>query len=75
MVSTMKRIALLKERKGATAGAPSTTTGSHCPVSGLWSPDRDPHTVLSFFEGHVFPAFDGVPTVWRRRSAGTVSAN
>lgn len=70
----MKRIALLKERKGAVAGAPSTATGSHCPVSGLWSPDHDPHTVLSFFEGHVFPAFDGVPTVWRRRSAGAVPA-
>jgi hypothetical protein len=75
MVSTMKRIALLKERKAAPAGAPSTATGSHCPVSGLWSPDRDPHTVLSFFEGHVFPAFDGVPTVWRRRFGGAVSAN
>ena len=76
MVSTMKRIALLKERQAGNAGtASSTATGSHCPVSGLWSPDHDPHTMLSFFEGHVFPAFDGVPTVWRRRSAGTVSAN
>ena len=75
MVSTMKRIALLKERQASPAGNPSTATGSHCPVSGLWSPDHDPHTVLSFFEGHVFPAFDGVPTVWRRRAAGTVSAN
>jgi hypothetical protein len=75
MVSTMKRIALLKERQASPAGTPSTATGSHCPVSGLWSPDHDPHTVLSFFEGHVFPAFDGVPTVWRRRSAGTVSPN
>jgi hypothetical protein len=76
MVSTMKRIALLKERQAGNAGtASSTATGSHCPVSGLWSPDHDPHTVLSFFEGHVFPAFDGVPTVWRRRSAGVVSAS
>ncbi|WP_411375299.1 hypothetical protein ACLH0K_02510 [Arthrobacter sp. MPF02] len=66
----MKRIALLKERQAGNAGSPaSTATGSHCPVSGLWSPDHDPHTVLSFFEGHVFPAFDGVPTVWRRRAA------
>lgn len=71
----MKRIALLKERQAAAAGAPSTATGSHCPASGLWSPDHHPHTVLSFFEGQVFPAFDGVPTVWRRRSAGAVSAN
>ncbi|WP_104043364.1 hypothetical protein [Arthrobacter sp. ZGTC412] len=72
----MKRIALLKERQASAAtGAPSTATGSHCPASGLWSPDLDPHTVLSFFEGHVFPAFDGVPTVWRRRTAGAVSAN
>ncbi|WP_258804589.1 hypothetical protein [Pseudarthrobacter sp. NS4] len=69
----MKRIALLKERQAGNAGT-ATSTGSHCPVSGLWSPDRDPHTVLSFFEGHVFPAFDGVPTVWRRRSAGAVPA-
>ena len=67
----MKRIALLKERAAAPAGS-STTTGSHCPASGLWSPDRDPYTVLSFFEGHVFPAFQGVPTVWRRRTAGSL---
>jgi hypothetical protein len=65
----MKRIALLKERQGAPAGSVATATGSHCPASGLWSPDQDPHTVLSFFEGHVFPAYDGVPTVWRRRLA------
>lgn len=72
----MKRIALLKERQAGNAGnASSTATGSHCPVSGLWSPDLDPHTVLSFFEGHVFPAFDGVPTVWRRRPSGIASAN
>lgn len=69
----MKGIALLKERQAGSAGSPaSTATGSHCPVSGLWSPDHDPHTVLSFFEGHVFPAFDGVPTVWRRRT-GSIS--
>jgi hypothetical protein len=73
MVSTMKRIALLKERQAGNAGsATSTATGSHCPVSGRWSPDPDPHTVLSFFEGHVFPTFDGVPTVWRRRT-GSIS--
>jgi hypothetical protein len=72
----MKRIALLKERQAGTADiATSTATGSHCPVSSLWSPDHDPHTVLSFFEGHVFPAFDGVPTVWRRRTAAPVSVN
>ncbi len=72
----MKRIALLKERQAGNAGnASCTATGSHCPVSGLWSPDHDPHTVLSFFEGHVFPAFDGVPTVWRRRMSAIASAN
>lgn len=72
----MKRIALLKERQAsATGNSPATTTGSHCPASGLWSPEADPHTVLSFFEGQVFPAFDGVPTVWRRRTAGVVSSN
>jgi hypothetical protein len=72
----MKRIALLKERPaiGASTGR-AASTGSHCPASGLWSPDADPHTVLSFFEGHVLPAFDGVPTVWRRRTTGTVSPN
>jgi hypothetical protein len=70
----MKRIALLKERQVA-GSSPSRAarTGSHCPASGLWSPEADPHTVLSFFEGHVFPAFDGEPTVWRRRNAGAVS--
>ena len=72
----MKRIALLKERQVAAASiSPATTTGSHCPVSGLWSPEADRRTVLSFFEGQVFPAFDGVPTVWRRRTAVTVSPN
>ena len=72
----MKRIALLKERQVAAAtSSPVTTTGSHCPGSGLWSPQADPHTVLSFFEGQVFPAFHGVPTVWRRRTAVTVSPN
>ncbi|MCU1517490.1 MAG: hypothetical protein JWQ75_2211 [Pseudarthrobacter sp.] len=75
----MKRIALLKERqvtgRQAIAGNGPAATGSHCPASGLWSPEADPHTVLSFFEGHVFPAFDGVPTVWRRRTSGVASSN
>lgn len=66
----MKRIALLNERPAAAASSTRTaSTGSHCPASGFWSPDADPHTVLSFFEGHVLPAFDGEPTVWRRRTA------
>ena len=70
----MKRIALLNERQATGANTSrAASTGSHCPVSGLWSPDADPHTVLSFFEGHVLPAFDGVPTVWRRRTLGAVS--
>jgi hypothetical protein len=72
----MKRLALLKERQASAAGTgPATTTGSHCPVSGLWSPESDPQVVESFFEGHVFPAFDGVATVWRRRTVGAVPAN
>lgn len=76
MVSTMKRIALLKERQAAAASnSQSASTGSHFPASGIWSPEADPHTALSFFEGHVFPAFDGVPTVWRRRTAGIGSSN
>jgi hypothetical protein len=70
----MKRIALLNERQATGTGTSrSANTGSHCPASGLWSPEADPHTVLAFFEGHVFPAFDGVPTVWRRRAIGAVS--
>lgn len=69
----MKRIALLNERQAGASTSRAASTGSHCPASGLWSPDADPHTVLSFFEGHVFPAFDGVPTVWRRRTIGAVS--
>ena len=75
----MKRIALLNERQAPAAGntvrSTQAATGSHCPVSGLWSPEADPQTVLSFFEGHVFPAFDGAPTVWLRRTAGVASSN
>lgn len=72
----MKRIALLKERQVTALGnSRAASTGSHCPASGLWSPEADPHTVLSFFEGQVFPAFDGVPTIWRRRTTGVVSSN
>jgi hypothetical protein len=59
----MKRIALLRERV-ATSGA----TGTHCPVSGLWVPDSGTHAGQTFFEGQVFPAYDGSPTIWRRRS-------
>ena len=72
----MKRISLLKERPATLAGTnQAASTGSHCPASGLWSPDADPHTVLWFFEGHMLPAFDGVPTVWRRRTLGSASSN
>ncbi|MCD4850487.1 hypothetical protein WBN73_15505 [Paenarthrobacter sp. CCNWLY172] len=65
----MKSIALLRER--ATRTMP---TGSHCPASGLWSPDSDPDAVQVFPEGHVLPAHNGVATVWRRRTAAEVSA-
>ncbi|GAA2872630.1 hypothetical protein [Paenarthrobacter ilicis] len=65
----MKSIALLRER--ATRVMP---TGSHCPASGLWSPDAQPDVVQVFTEGSVLPAFDGMPTVWRRRSAAVVPA-
>lgn len=73
----MKRISLLKERQASAASkhGPATSTGSHCPASGLWSPESDSGTVQSFFEGQVFPAFDGAATVWRRVSAGEVSPN
>jgi hypothetical protein len=63
--STMKRIALLRERQ-----APSASTGAHCPASGLWIPDQSPDEAHTFFEGQVFPTFQGMPTVWRRRAAG-----
>ncbi|MFI2565267.1 hypothetical protein ACIPY3_15025 [Paenarthrobacter sp. NPDC089714] len=65
----MKSIALLRER--ATRVMP---TGSHCPASGLWSPDSEPDAVQVFPEGHVLPAHNGVATVWRRRSAADISA-
>ncbi|MFE4196202.1 hypothetical protein ACFRJ9_10080 [Paenarthrobacter sp. NPDC056912] len=65
----MKSIALLRER--ATRVMP---TGSHCPASGLWSPDSNPDAVQVFAEGHVLPAYNGAATVWRRRTAAEVSA-
>lgn len=64
----MKRIALLRERV-ATSGA----TGTHCPVFGLWAPDNAPHDAQTFFEGHIFPSYNGSPTVWRRNTAGATS--
>ena len=64
----MKRIALLRERV-ATSGA----TGTHCPVSGLWAPDGAQHDGQTFFEGHIFPSYNGLPTVWRRNTAGATS--
>ncbi|MDQ0076525.1 hypothetical protein [Arthrobacter oryzae] len=64
----MKRIALLRERV-ATSGA----TGTHCPVSGLWAPEDAPHDGQTFFEGHIFPSYNGSPTVWRRNTAGATS--
>lgn len=44
-------------------------TGSHCPESGLWSPDSDPSVTASFWEGHVFPVCKGIATIWRRRTS------
>ncbi|HKU29797.1 MULTISPECIES: hypothetical protein [Arthrobacter] len=60
----MKRIALLRERASA---ASTGSTGSHCPASGQWSPEGEPHIVHTFFEGHVFPTHNGAATVWRRQ--------
>lgn len=60
----MKRIALLRERA---ATAVSGSTGSHCPASGQWSPEGEPHVVHTFFEGHLFPAHNGAATVWYRQ--------
>ncbi|MDR6437531.1 hypothetical protein J2790_002680 [Paenarthrobacter nicotinovorans] len=65
----MKSIALLRERAARTM-----PTGSHCPASGLWSPDSDPDAVQVFPEGHVLPAHNGEATMWRRRTAAEVSA-
>jgi hypothetical protein len=70
----MKRISLLKERQAPGSGQGSALTGSHCPASGFWAPASDPQAVQLIFEGQVFPAFDGVPTVWLRRAAAPVSA-
>lgn len=61
----MKRIALLKDR--ATTAGSTGSTGSHCPASGQWSPDGEPHIVHTFFEGHIFPSHNGVATVWLRQ--------
>ncbi|MGW9413760.1 MULTISPECIES: hypothetical protein [Arthrobacter] len=65
----MKRIALLGNRV-----APVSPTGSHVPASGPWSPDAEPQAVQTFAEGHVFPAHNGIPTMWRPRPAMAVSA-
>lgn len=61
----MKRIALIRERV-----AMSGATGTHCPVSGLWSPDAQPHEARMILEGQVFPSLDGTATVWWRRPQG-----
>jgi hypothetical protein len=61
----MKRIALLRERY-----TPTALTGTHCPASGMWAPADSPEEAHAFFEGQVFPAFRGIPTVWRRSAAG-----
>jgi hypothetical protein len=66
--STMKRIALLNARQ-----APAASTGAHCPASGLWTPDESPQESHMFFEGQVLPAYQGAPTVWRRRPGGQES--
>jgi hypothetical protein len=39
-------------------------TGTHCPVSGRWSPDGAQQGSQEFFEGSVMPPFEGVPVVW-----------
>ena len=39
-------------------------TGTHCPVSGPWSPDGNPQDSQVFFEGSVLPSFEGAPVVW-----------
>jgi hypothetical protein len=64
----MKRIALLKARQ-----VPAASTGAHCPASGLWTPDESPQESHMFFEGQVLPAYQGAPTVWRRRPGGQES--
>jgi hypothetical protein len=61
----MKRIALLRERV-----ATSAATGTHCPVSGLWSPDAQPQEAQAFFEGQVIPSHNATATVWRRTPQG-----
>jgi hypothetical protein len=44
--------------------AMTADTGTHCPVSGRWSPDGElPHSQV-FFEGSLMPPFEGAPVVW-----------
>jgi hypothetical protein len=64
----MKRIALLRERS-----LPAATTGSHVPVTGLWSPEGEEDIVRAFSEGHVFPAHNGSATTWLRRPPAETS--
>jgi len=56
----MKRITLLLER-----AARSGATGSHCPATGLWTPEEEPQVKQSFSEGQLFPAYNGMAIRWR----------
>jgi hypothetical protein len=39
-------------------------TGTHCPISGRWSPDGELQDSQVFFEGSLMPPFEGEPVVW-----------
>lgn len=60
MIQTFKAPALrCRPARAMTAG-----TGTHCPVSGRWSPDGELQDSQMFFEGSVMPPFEGAPVVW-----------
>lgn len=46
------------------ARAMTAGTGTHCPVSGWWSPNGELQDSQVFFEGCLMPSFEGAPAVW-----------
>ena len=60
MIQTFKAPTLrCRPTRAMTAG-----TGTHCPVSGRWSPDGELQDSQVFFEGSLVPSFEGTPVVW-----------
>ena len=60
MIQTFKTPTLrCRPTRAMTAG-----TGTHCPVSGRWSPGGELQDSQVFFEGSLMPSFDGAPVAW-----------